>query len=70
MPVLVNSAAEVYLSVEYLLAVGEGIWTAFLLESLMEARLGLHPLADIVDHTNGQALRTLHLENFTKLIQH
>lgn len=47
---------------DYLLAVWEGIWTAFLLESLVEARLGLHPLAYIVDHPNGQALRTLHLQ--------
>ncbi len=40
----------------YLLAIGEGVWAAFLLEGFMESGLHLHPLADIVDDPDGQPL--------------
>ena len=40
----------------HLLAIGEGVWTALFLEGFMEARLHLHPLADIVDDPDSQPL--------------
>lgn len=49
------------LHMEHLLAVRICIWAPFLLERVIEARLDLHALADIVDHPNGQAFCCDHL---------
>ena len=46
----------------YLLAVRKGIRATLLLEVVIELRLGLHPLADIVNDPDGQTPCCLHLQ--------